>query len=216
VGERTCIVNDASVFPSFAEVLGSPAQLISIDVPIGLLNGPGKRKCDVEAKRMLGDRRSSVFWPPARSTLFSRTHNSASRLNKTRTGDGLSAQAFGIMPKICEVDHLMTTAIQERVREVHPELCFWALNGGVSVRANKKTPEGQMERWRLLRKRLPSLARAPGLPASLRGRCGLDDYIDALACAWTAACVARGTATRIPAQPDGDGRGLRMEMWLPA
>jgi predicted RNase H-like nuclease len=38
----------------------------------------------------------------------------------------MSHQAFGILPKIREVDQLMTPEVQETVREIHPELCSFA------------------------------------------------------------------------------------------
>ncbi|TMG01274.1 MAG: DUF429 domain-containing protein [Chloroflexi bacterium] len=57
--------------------------------------------------------------------------------------------------------------------------------------------------------------RTAELPTELRGLSQMDDYVDALACAWTALCVARGNARRIPSEPELDERGLRMEMWLP-
>jgi predicted RNase H-like nuclease len=44
----------------------------------------------------------------------------------------------------------------------------------------------------------------------------VDDYIDALVCGWTAVRVVRGEARRIPAEPEKDERGLRMEMWVPS
>ena len=41
----------------------------------------------------------------------------------------------------------------------------------------------------------------------------LDDLNDAFAALWTARKIACGQAQRIPALPDVDARGLRMEMW---
>src|SRR2546427_8988622 len=110
----------------------------------------------------------------------------------------------------------MKPGMEDQVREVHPELAFRSLNGGSSVPLNKKTGAGRDHRWRLLRAVLPDLPPTADLPAELRGLCQMDDYVDALGCAWTAVCVTRGTARRIPAEPDADDHGLRMEMWLPA
>ena len=142
---------------------------------------------------------------------FEDDYAAASAVNFKVTGKKLPKQSFGIMPKIAEVDSLVTPDRQSRVREVHPEVCFWALNDGRPMRWNKKTQEGSRERWDALRKVLPSLAPEP---ATLKG-CALDDYIDALAAAWTAVCLARGSATRIPERPSLDAKGLRMEMWMP-
>jgi predicted RNase H-like nuclease len=213
---NTCAVLDARVYNSFASVLGSPAELICADIPIGMLDAPGKRVCDVEARRLLGrGRASSVFPPPSRRSLSFVDYRAASDANHQLPGRWLNKQSFNISPKACEVDAAMKPHMQNRVTEVHPELCFWALNGGVAMRWNKKTRGGRDERWRLLRGVLPELGEVPGLPAALRGRCALDDYVDAIVCGWTAACVVRGEARRIPAEPEVDERGLRMEMWLP-
>ena len=128
-------------------------------------------------------------------------------------------QAYNISQKIEEVDALMRRdpqALQSRVREVHPELCFWALNGRQPILPNKKRLSGRHERWHVLRSVLPSLPEQPPHPRELPRDCAVDDYIDALAAAWTAVCIARGSRDRIPHNPTLDDRGLRMEMWFPA
>ena len=166
---------------------------------------------------MLGrGRASSVFPSPSRRALSFPDYRAASDVNLQLTGRKLNKQSFNISPKVREVDEAMKAGVQERVREVHPELAFLSLNGGVSVPLNKKTEAGRDHRWRLLRAVYPDLQPTADLPPELRGLCQMDDYIDALVCAWTAVCMARGTARRIPAEPDADDRGLRMEMWLPA
>ena len=210
------VVIETLVRATFRDVLGSPATIICIDIPIGLLDRPGQRACDVEARRMLGRRRaSSVFSPPSRRALSWADYRAASDVNLQLTGRRLNKQSFNISPKVREVDELMKPGKQERVREAHPELSFASLNGGLAVTANKKTKAGREQRWRLLRAVLSGLPRDAALSANLRGRCQPDDYVDALACAWTAVCGARSTARRIPLEPEFDEHELRMEMWLP-
>jgi predicted RNase H-like nuclease len=210
-------VIDSFVRPSFPEVLGSPATVICVDIPIGLLDRPGQRECDAIARRLLGrGRASSVVPPPSRCALSFADYRAASDVNLQLTGRKLNKQSFNISPKVREVDEAIKPGMQERVREVHPELAFRSLNGGVPVPLNKKTQDGRDHRWRPLRSVLPDLPPSAALPPALRGLCQTDDYIDALVCAWTAVCMARGTARRIPAEPGADDRGLRMEMWLPA
>ena len=48
----------------------STPSVVAVDMPIGLLER-GARQCDVEARRLLGVRRSSVFTPPLRPMLAS-------------------------------------------------------------------------------------------------------------------------------------------------
>ncbi len=234
VSDPDCRVLNAVKCASFEEILESAAILICIDIPIGLLDGPGHRTCDIEARRLLGRGWPRVFPPPSRAVLADkelasfflgtpvalgdvrRLHRRACYVSEEATGLMINLQSFYIAPKVYHVDSLMTPALQERVMEAHPEVCFWALNGSSPLNSNKKTETGRQERWRLLRRVLSGLPREASLPAGIRGRCVFDDYADALVCAWTAACVLRGTASRIPTDPPADGRGLRMEMWHPA
>ena len=139
----------------------------------------------------------------------------ASAANFRVTGRMLSKQADGIRRKIREVDSGMTPDRQARVHEVHPELCFWAINDHEPALSNKKRLAGRHERWQSLRTVLP-LQPEPPRPRDLPHACAVDDYIDALVAAWTAVCISRGSAQRIPSQPEMDEKGLRMEMWFPA
>jgi predicted RNase H-like nuclease len=229
--DRSWKVVDTRVFAKFSQILATKASVICVDVPIGLLDRPGQRACDVEARKMLGwPRRTSVFSSPCRSVLSRdlslRNHAVVSAANRHISGKGLSIQSFAIAPKIREVDDplaktrdLQGTAsgVRRGVYEAHPELCFWALNAGVAVRFNKKTPEGQQERWDLLRsgKVLPDLPPQPKPLPWAKKHCAPDDYIDALVTAWTAVCILHHEARPVPDKPEVDDRDLRMEMWLP-
>ena len=53
---------------------------------------------------------------------------------------GISRQAFGILPKIRQVDACMTPALQHQVYEAHPELAFRAL-AGQPMAAQQKNPD---------------------------------------------------------------------------
>jgi predicted RNase H-like nuclease len=190
--------------------LQSGSAITAIDIPIGLLaaNVPGGRDCDKEARRMLGKPRSnSVFSPPIRPALHAANYEEAKRIN------GISRQAHALCPKIGEVDQKMNRALQERVHEVHPEVCFWAMANGQAMQHRKKTPKGKDERLKWLE---DSTVGFRGLKAALKARSagvGCDDVIDAYAAVWTGIRIAEGKARRIPGNPPLDGEGLRMEMW---
>jgi len=165
---------------------------------------------------MLGrGRASSVFPPPSRRSLSFDDYREVSEVNFKLTERRLSKQSLHISPKVRQVDDAIKPVMQGRVREVHPELAFWALNGQAAMRVNKTRREGREERWRLLRAALADLCETPALPAALGGKCGVDDYVDSLVCAWTAACISRGDAQSFPLEPERDERRLRMEMWMP-
>jgi predicted RNase H-like nuclease len=199
----------------FREVLQlhpTPA-VIAVDIPIGLLARyrAGGRRCDQVARRLLGRRASCIFSPPSRTVLH------ATDYEQVRT-HGLSRQAYGILPKIRQVDRVMSPALQQTVYEAHPELAFMSLSGRPII-ANKKTLAGREARLQALNRALPSfqhlqraLAHAVGM--FKRAQVAGDDTIDAAVLAWTACRIATGNAHRVPARPGMDRRGLRMEIWF--
>lgn len=204
------------VSPHFADALSKTrgCNLVCVDIPIGLSGGRGPRSCDVEARRLLGRRASSVFTPPVRAALEPHDYPTASRIQFEKTGKKLSRQGFFIMPKIREVDHLMTRILQKRVREIHPEIAFRALNRGTPTAYNKKRVAGRRERLDLL---APVFPEAEKIVTQYR-RTGViepDDILDALAAAWTAIQAAAGRAFALPERPEKDDEGLRMEILCP-
>jgi predicted RNase H-like nuclease len=199
---------------ALAELFGNSIRprVVAVDVPIGLLER-GARDCDVEARRLLGVRRSSVFPAPIRPILTATSQAEASRIRQRVEGKGVSIQTWAIVPKIMEVDGCLRADEVRRkiVREVHPEVSFFFLNGERPMSAAKKKADGQAERFSVLRKWaggaiVDALARRRELD------CKPDDILDALAALWTAERLACGTAISIPAKPPLDAYGLRMEM----
>jgi predicted RNase H-like nuclease len=127
--ELTARVTSVEVVDLSAWLQARPPDLVGlgIDIPIGLLNG--SRACDKAARRLLGQPRgTSVFAAPCRAALSATTHAAASQINRDKTGRGLSQQAWGIAPKIKQVDDAISPDCQQWAVEVHPEVCFWALN----------------------------------------------------------------------------------------
>ena len=201
-----------AVHRSFVEVLAAypDAERIGIDIPIGLIE-VGRRRADLEARKVLGPRRNSVFPAPDPRVVAAPTYAEANRRFRSMTGRGVSRQAFAIFPKVIEVNRTLTPALQGRVFEVHPEVCFWAL-GGRPMEHRKRSTEGFEERRALLADALGIAIperRAAGVMAK---PAGADDVLDAIAAAWTARRDALGQSGRLPEEPQVDGRGLRMEM----
>jgi predicted RNase H-like nuclease len=195
-------------------VLTDPSfWFVAIDIPIGLLVAavPGGRECERLARQYLAFRGSSVFSAPVRACLDASCHAEASERSRLSSPHEIriSAQCWGITPKIREVDQLMTPALQARVVEVHPEVSFAAMNGDKPLARGKKTPEGRGERAALLAQHWGFDV----VPLALERRSGAkpDDVLDAMAAAWTAERVVRGAEQRFSAAAT-DGRGLRMEI----
>jgi predicted RNase H-like nuclease len=207
--EGRLAVADVAVVPDFAALLAltRDCDAVAVDIPIGL-SADGRREADFEARRRIGPRRSSVFPAPPRFVLDVPDYETANSASKARFGRGLQKQTFNILPKIREADAAMTSALQERTVESHPEVCFWALGGGRHVMEAKRTPEGQAERLRRLETAYGASARSLAPPKGA----AWNDLYDACVLAWTASRVAAGTAVHLPSAAQRDERGLRMEI----
>jgi len=201
---------------TFAEVLSktTDCKLVCVDIPIGLSDGDNPRECDVAARKVLrGQRASSVFPAPIRPCLSANEFNSANAIYRKFSGKGLSKQSFALLEKIRQVDDLMTPALQSRVREIHPEISFWALNKQKAIQQSKKTVRGQAQRHKLLQRIFTDmddiLSKSPTVGFAM------DDAFDALAAAWTAGQAVIGKAETLPKNPELDSKGLRMEILYP-
>lgn len=181
---------------------------IVVDIPIGLPDY-GARSCDQEARKCLGPLRgSSVFPAPIRSMLTAHDWNDACRIRFEREGKKCSKQVVAILPKIREVDEVMTGDFQKRIREGHPEVSFFMMNRERPVASRKKTTQGKLERLTLL---LPSF---PDIEKNLQSkpRAVWVDILDAYACLWTAKRIATNESKSFPRDRIQDGVGLIMEI----
>jgi len=188
-------------------------RVLGLDIPIGQ-PASGRRACDEAARGVLGPRRASVFDAPIRPALGAPSREEASRITaECDGGRKVSAQAFGIYRKVHEVDSLLVTSgeARARIREVHPEVCFWAWNGEQSMRASKKTPAGIRQRKALAAKWLGAAALTSARKLAGSGVAD-DDILDAIAALWTATRIAEGRARTLPEIPPVDATGLRMEI----
>lgn len=217
-----CLVKDLSTGTVAAHVIANITdllaldprpELVMVDVPIGLTDA-GPRQCDLEARAHLRTpRSSSVFPAPIRATLIATSYLQACQIGETVDGRKLSQQAYSILPKIREVDSFLRSdpARQQWIREVHPEVCFWAWNGRKSMSSRKKSSCGKAEREALVKPRYG--AAYPAARASLpRGQHGNDDLLDAFAALWSAERVVTGKVLVLPSTPPIDSCGLRMEI----
>ncbi len=203
------------VHESAAALLGQERQpeVLAIDIPIGLTN-LGVRDCDSIARKMLGSRACCVFTAPIRPVLHAGTRTEASSIRKRAEGKKVSAQVWGIVPKIREIDRLLSAnpSLQAFVREVHPEICFMAWNGGAPIADRKKSPGGKARRAALVAAYFGRRAFALVRERHPRTKVADDDINDAFAALWTAERILDGSAKVIPDRPCRDPFGLRMEI----
>lgn len=210
----------SEVFPSFAALAALLAEraIIAVDMPIGLPE-KGGRSAERAARAHLGERQSSLFSIPPRAAVYAEDYRKSCTLSQQHTDPPrkVSRQAFGLFPKICELDTLLRSdaGLAARVIESHPELAFAALNGMKAMSLPKKiksrvNPEGMAERRALLQRcGLPEDFLQSPVPRGARE----DDFLDACAMYLVAGRHARGEARPHPGDVERDAFGLRMAIW---
>ena len=207
----------------FADILTAPEQpaVVAVDMPIGLppCAGYGGRAAENAVRPLLAQRRSSVFSVPSRAAIYAPDYLAACQtaLETSDPPRKVSKQLYMIAPKIREIDAVLQTGtgLVSRVFEVHPEVAFWRLNGERALDEPKKVQGKPCEPGLLLRR---NLLEGAGIPRSVlqtpppRGA-GLDDLLDALACAAIARRIHAGIARSFPAEIARDEFGLPMVIW---
>lgn len=191
------------------------AKLILIDIPIGLPSaGVPHRMCDVAAREMISPRGSTIFSAPARSAIACRSYEEGSAENYRCLGKRLSKQSWFITAKIKDVDDFIrANGAVGKIREMHPEVAFCGLNGGVPLLTKKKSSEGYDERLCMLERYYPAARKvvaAARADTPLKKHLQDDDILDALVGAVTAR--QHPNIQTLPKQPLVDDEGLPMEI----
>lgn len=173
-------------------------------MPIGLPIDSA-RQSDIDARRYLSPRGSTVFPTPPRVCLLATDYAGACELARGATGKAISLQAWNIMSKMRELDAHVTSHHEARVAEIHPECSFMAMNNDEPL-DSKHTVVGREQRARLIAQHFNVVL------ARLRGA-RPDDVFDAYAVLWSTERFARGEHRTMP---DGgaqrDARGLLMRI----
>ncbi|MHB9863770.1 DUF429 domain-containing protein [Streptomyces sp. YIM S03343] len=187
------------------ERAGDGVRVIAVDMPLGLVE-KGWRAADLAARGLLGVRRSSVFLIAPRPVWDERGYVAAADRCQELTGNRLTRQAWALAPKLLEARDCW--AADRRIHEVHPELSFRALAGGMPLAHAKKTWRGQRQRSALL------AGAGIALPDELgeADRVPVDDVLDAAVTAWSAHRIASGVAERVPEAPETDAEGRVVEI----
>lgn len=203
--------------PTLAELVSGaradgPLAVVAVDIPIGLPDD-SVRAADRLAREQLGPRRSSVFETPVRAALEAPDHAAAVAANRAATGRGVSVQAYGLRHRVLEVDSWLRAEVagdRPPVYEAHPEVSFRHMAGA-------PLPDGK-RRWAGAEHRRMLLAREGIFVAGSLGEAGrhagVDDVLDAGACAWTAARLLAGDARSLPEQPESFSDRLAAAIWV--
>jgi predicted RNase H-like nuclease len=199
---------DIDVAPDFQSVLDRKYDLVLVDIPIGLLDS-GTRLADQEARRLLKRRACCVFTAPLRPMLNCADYSEARKLRLQIEGKSLTRQTWAIVPKIKEVDAILTPEAQSRIREGHPEVSFAHMNGGKALASSKHTVNGRCDRISLLTVHFPDIASLVQPHSRIA-----EDVIDACAMLWSAQRIHNKHALALPEDSPVDSRGLLMQIWV--
>jgi len=178
---------ETELYENFSELYSDYQESrVLVDIPIGLPTG-GRRRCDIEARDLLGCRGNSVFFPPCKSAAAVEDYDEANTRHRDDMGNGLSQQAHAISDKINEVEAVVGDAYDEPIYESHPELCFYALNGQ-PIAYSKSSKRGLAFRRHLLEQKHSGMddEYEQVLDDTLRKDVRRDDILDSMALALAA------------------------------
>jgi predicted RNase H-like nuclease len=208
---------ECRIFPDMASLWSAcrQADLILVDIPIGLPEAANDRACDKAARKILGLRRSSVFPVPCRAAVFAPDYDAAITINEQVTGKRIFRATWNLIPRMRQVDEILQVDHEARkvIREAHPEVMFWGLNRRRALTFSKKVAAGEAERLEILgRVYPPAKALYFEMKKDLPGQGATpDDLMDALAAAVTG-LLSGGKLKTLPETPGRDAHGLPMEM----
>ena len=198
-----------------------PATFL-IDMPIGLPEKLEDYRPETEARKELGDRRSTIFSVPCRQAvqITGKSREATEKLQKIINEEvldkSLSKQSIAIIPKIKEVDDFFKAHYEykEILCESHPEICFARMKG-YALRTKKSSVVGATERAGILSKYIKDERLESVYIQAKELGCKPDDILDAACLAVTAALKAHDLTETIPEKPKTDARGLPMQMVVP-
>lgn len=196
--------NGVRVVSDIVDVFDAGHTVVGIDMPIGLPHDV-PRAADLEARRFLSPRGSTIFPTPPRACLDATDYLDASRISAEITGKKLTKQTWNIVAKMRAVDAALSVGDEQRVIEVHPECAFAVMNGDRPL-STKHEREGIEVRAAFVERAFGTVARS--LPGATR-----DDILDAYAALWSAERYSRGEHRQFPSDREQrDERGLLMRI----
>jgi predicted RNase H-like nuclease len=188
---------------------------VAVDMPMGLLDSVAFRPCDLQARELLGERRSSVFQPLSRPLLAAETQPEAMAMvmefRKSGPSKGVGSTGFGLRRKLQEVDDWLQAhpGAQSWLYECHPELSFRAIADG-SALDNKKTVVGQAARMALVAVEFRDAWERIAAATFRAKDAKRDDILDAYAACHSSLRVAAGDYEELGGETDALGLVMRM------
>ncbi len=196
------LIDTFSDVVAVAEARG--VECVGVDMPIAMPTNSA-RVADIEARALLGSRRSTLFPTPVAAVLAAGTYEEACAISRELTGKAISKQLWHLLPMVRQVRAALRPDEGDRYVEAHPESTFVQLTG--QPLDSKKTASGVGQRLEALR---PHVADLDGVLAQAPARCAIDDALDALAAAISARRFLTGEATVFGEGCDEAGYPLRI------
>jgi len=206
----TVIVEDALVVRTLLDVLDVKPKFeaAAINAPVGFADGPQGpyRRCDREAREVVGWPRMVAVRPvPSRAALRAKTRDEAREIEPWLTNDDLRRFKW-----IREAEAEFQPFHQRTYFSANPDLSYVVLNGERPLTSSPYQEDGVIERLHLIRNKLPGVEDV--LTANPPAGAGQIHMIQAAGLLWTARRSAGRAMNRLPAEPEWDESGLRMEL----
>lgn len=190
------------LYTSFQAILDEhPAYaVIVVNAPIGFADrvDEGFRRCDREARALLGRRAITIGRSPTRATVSEQGNASNDRL------DAITATR---LPMMIEVAAEMSSYRQRQVYGGHPELSFYFLNRERPLLYSKTHAMGRDERRDVLVERVTGIEKITDADVA-----PTKHLLDAAALLYSARRIFLRSAERLPMEAEWDSEGLRMEL----
>lgn len=191
------------------------ADAVLIDIPIGLPESRSEalKRPDVELRKRLKEKSSSVFNTPFRQIVYAPDIKKAWELNSELDGRQTPI-SMTLRKAVKQVDRFLQThpQWQNRLLESHPEYCFYLLNGKKPL-GSKLNEDGLKKRMEILNK---FFANGQKVIDTYLGqyefRKKTDDVIDALCLAVAGRMGLENGFETIPDTPYRDSTGLNMQI----
>jgi predicted RNase H-like nuclease len=206
----TVNAEDPIVVPTLLDVLEYKPKFdaAAIQATIGFNNEPvgPYRPADEEARVMVGWPRCLAITPtPSRAALNAATREEATELEPWLIKSDLRKFRWHR-----EASEQFQPFHQRSFFAAHPDLSYTNLNGDKPLTSSPFQQDGMLERMSLLRERLPGvedvITRTPPKGAAQV------HVLQAAGLLWTARRAAGRGMNRLPADPEWDAAGMRMEL----
>jgi predicted RNase H-like nuclease len=206
----TVIGEEPFVVKTFLDVLEYKPKFdaAAVYAPVGFYDEPNAphRPCDEEARDMIGwPRRVAVKPIPSRAALHAKTREEAMALEPW-----LTRKDFRMFKWWREAEEQFQPFHQRSFFAAHPDLSYTVLNGDRPLTSSPYQQDGVLERMALVREKLPGVEEFIGL-APPHGAAQVH-VVQAAGLLWTARRAAGRAISRLPADPNWDESGLRMEL----